>query len=336
MSYLPGLITTSTVTDSQFNRRVRARLTYFWLIIATMRFCMCISRQIFRINLVAQSGNQWIARALLLGVLEVSRQPNFERFTLGAPHPIFAETDEILWDAISGARRAYTWDGDELAANAKPLTEAQEKNRIAGQTYFESRCATCHGVDGKGVASIGPTLVESPYVIGPPETFVRIMLDGLAGPIEVNGEAWNAVMPGHRTNPEFTDDVASGVATYVRRAWGHGASAVSPKQVERLKTERTGGLWTVAELEEETINHTYEAYAGNYANQLQFAYDGRDLNIQSVYFNGVMSETKEDHFHFKPRALDVEFLWDDGVVTGLRMRMETGAVVLPKMPAEQP
>ena len=277
----------------------------------------------------------WAATSLLKGILEVSRQPNFERFLLSSPHPLFAATKPQIQDAISGARRAFTWQGDELAANAKPLTDAQTERKQAGQAYYESRCATCHGADGKGVSPIGPVLVESPYVIGPPETLIRIMLDGLSGPIEVNGESWNAVMPGHRMNPDFSDEVASGVATYVRRAWGHGASAVDPEQVAKLKSERTGGLWTVATLEAESINHNYEAYVGNYANQLQFSYDGRDLLISSVYFNGVMSETKEDHFHFKPRALDVEFIWECGVVTGARMRMETGGVVLPKMPPKE-
>ena len=277
----------------------------------------------------------WAASSLLRGILEVSRQPNFERFVLSGAHPLFAVDKPQLKDAISGARRAFTWPGDELAANAKPLTAAQNERREVGQAYYESRCATCHGVDGKGVSPIGPSLVESPYVVGPPETLVRIMLDGLSGPIEINGETWNAVMPGHRMNPDFTDEVASGVATYVRRAWGHGVSAVDPKQIETLKAERSGGLWTVATLADESINQSYEAFVGNYANQLHFTYDGRDLLISSVYFNGVMTESKEDHFHFEPRALDVEFIWQEGLVIGARMRTETGGVVLPRMPPKE-
>ena len=284
------------------------------------------------VRALAIENHDWKVRALLKGVLEVTRQPDFQRFDLGAPHPLFANPEGALREPILGARRGFTWPGDELSADAKPLTAEQNTLKAQGQDYFQARCATCHGIDGKGIPSIGPSLVESPYVIGAPETLVRIMLDGLAGPIEVAGETWNAVMPGHRANPDFTDDVASGVATYVRRAWGHGASAVTPADVGRLKQEREGGLWSVAALDEATANHRYEAYVGNYAGQLNFSYNGRELEVSSVYFNGVMSETKEDHFRFKPRALDVEFLWQAGEVTGLRMRTETGGVVLPKMP----
>ncbi len=40
-----------------------------------------------------------------------------------------------------------------------------------------------------------PPLVGSEWVTGPPETLVRIILNGLQGPIEVAGQTYNGAMP---------------------------------------------------------------------------------------------------------------------------------------------
>ena len=282
------------------------------------------------------SDARWLARSVLEGLFEVSRDSGFERISLDAPHGIFANRDQVLWPAIARARRAFTWPGDDLAADAKPLSPAQAKNREQGIAYYASRCASCHGDTGAGIASLGPPLAGASWVTGPPEVLARMVLHGLSGPISVNGQAWDGLMPGHATMPDFSDDVAAGLLTFLRRAWGHSARAVDPELVAEVRSLSAGRArpWTVAELADEPVNTDYRGYEGNYGGAefaLSFHYDGRELAVRSAIFNGPLEEQREDHFLFAPRQLQLEFvLADDGAVTGVRMQTPDGGVLLPR------
>ena len=78
---------------------------------------------------------------------------------------------------------------------------------------------------------------------------IRIVLDGLTGPIQVKGQAFNSQMPGWRA--QLSEQEIAQVITYVRKAWGNTADAVTPEQVAAVKKEtegRGGALWTADEL----------------------------------------------------------------------------------------
>ncbi|MEE2784003.1 MAG: c-type cytochrome [Pseudomonadota bacterium] len=280
-------------------------------------------------------GQRWFAAALLNGVHDVTRANGFVRYKLDGPHALFKVDDDEIWEAVAGARLAFTWPGDELAVGAKPLNAEEHARKETGARFYASGCATCHGADGMGMAGIGPRLIDSPYVTGPAEILIRIMLNGLKGPIVIGDEQWNTEMPGHGANMRFNDEVASGVATFVRRSWGHGARAVAPDLVGSIRDEDgQRGLWTDAELKTVRKNTHYKRYAGSFGRpgfRLSFSYDGESLVVSSAIFNGPMRETREDHFFFAPRGLKLEFLWSAGEVTGVRMAMESGDVVLPRI-----
>ena len=280
---------------------------------------------------------RWLQVAVLDGLYDVSRAEGFERVALQEEHPIFRTADESLWPAIARARRAFTWQGDELAAEAKPLSPEQRKHRELGADFYASRCATCHGADGAGIASLAPPLAESEWVTGPTERLVRIILHGLRGPIEVAGETWNGVMPGHVAQSDFTDEVASGLLTHLHRAWGHTGRAIDPEFVTetRRATADRQNLWTAEELANIDINTHYRMYEGRYGSPgfaLEFVYNGRGLEVKSGIFNGPMLALKEDQFLFEPRKLLIEFVLDDaGAVTGLRMPSGDGEMQLPRL-----
>lgn len=280
---------------------------------------------------------RWLAVALLEGVFAVTRDADFSRFTLTQPHPVFSHADQDLWPALSKARRAYTWPGDDLAPNAKPLSPAQENLKQQGQAYYAARCATCHGDDGRGIATMAPPLVDTEWVNGPSERLARITLHGLQGPIEVAGQTWDSVMPGHASVPQFTDDVAAGLLTFLHRSWGHTGRAIAPEFIRRIRQSESprNRLWTAEELHDIDINTHYAALAGRYGGpglQLGLDYDGQGLNVQSAIFNGPLRETREDHFVFEPRDLHLEVLWaPDNTVQGLRMVIDSGGIELPRL-----
>ncbi len=279
----------------------------------------------------------WAQQAVLTGLFETSREPGFERAVLDGPHPLFETADEALWPAVARARRGFTWVGDTLAADAKPLTPQQSELIAQGEQFYTSSCANCHGADGAGIAALGPPLADSPWVTEAPERLARIVLHGLAGPVEVAGEVWDSAMPGHKDFPNFDDRVASGLLTYLRRAWGHAGRAIDPEFIEKVREATAGrtALWTVAELEAVDINTHYVKYEGAFGRSsapTSFTFDGKDLNIDGGILVGALKELKEDHFLFEPRGIEFEFVVaDDGSVPAVRFTSGDGSVTMPRV-----
>jgi len=103
-----------------------------------------------------------------------------------------------------------------------------------GKAVFASNCAGCHGDKGQGAPSLAPPLAKNSYVTGNPKAVIHTVLDGMNGPIKVNGKAWGSgAMPpwkGSLTNAQI-----AAVITYIRSSWGNKASAVTEKQVASTK-----------------------------------------------------------------------------------------------------
>ena len=306
-------------------------------------FAARLSRQVFRaapdrmsalLDWVAAlpSSERWLQQAVLDGLFEATRDPSFARAVLPGSHPLFAlDDDDALWPAVARARRAFTWNGDDLAAGLAPLSPSQEARMALGAQWYARICANCHGRDGRGQGALGPVLVDSPWVNGGPERLARIVLHGLHGPIDVAGATWNSSMPGQVTAPEFTDDVASGLLTWLRRAWGHVQRPVDPELVAEIRRETAGrGPWTVAELREIPANTHYRRYAGRFgppASALEFVHDGERLvlNPGGGVLSGPLVDEGAGRFLLESRGLRLEFrIEDDGTVPSVRMVRSSG------------
>jgi len=104
-----------------------------------------------------------------------------------------------------------------------------------GKKVFDSYCLSCHQSDGNGVPRLNPPLVKTEYVSGDKKKLIGIVLNGLQGEIEVDGETYNNVMASHDF---LTDQQIADVLTYVRNSFGNKFSAVTPAEV---KTARASG-----------------------------------------------------------------------------------------------
>lgn len=136
----------------------------------------------------------------------------------------------------------------EEPAPAMTAEEAARFNR--GRRHYRS-CNSCHGNDGRGLEGLGPSLVDSPWVVGSPERLTALVLHGIEGPIEVHGEIWDDLMPGFAADPRLPDTAIAALLTYIRRSWGNAADPVSPELVTAVR-EGIGDRidpWTVQELE---------------------------------------------------------------------------------------
>lgn len=125
------------------------------------------------------------------------------------------------------------------------------KRYIAGRDAYMKACIECHQADGGGVAETFPPLAGSEWVKGDRETLVRIILGGVAGPIEVKGLKFNGAMPGHLLS---SDAEVAEIASFVRYAFGEIIEdAITPAEVKALRPaveKRKFMPWTVKELRE--------------------------------------------------------------------------------------
>jgi mono/diheme cytochrome c family protein len=149
-------------------------------------------------------------------------------------------------EAAAPATGAAAAPAQGSAAPAKPATAAVDIE--AGKAQYMAICVACHQPTGLGLFPVFPPLVNSEYVKGNPERLVAIILSGVMGPITVDGKAYNNMMPPQ--GAVLTDTKISQVASYVRSAFGEGASPITVEQVAeaRKKHGTRATAWTEAEL----------------------------------------------------------------------------------------
>lgn len=100
-----------------------------------------------------------------------------------------------------------------------------------------SNCMSCHQANGRGLPPVYPPLRASPIVMGDPSVLVRIVMHGLEGRVEVDGQVYNQVMP---AAPVRSDEEIAAVLTYVRSAWGNNSEPIDPAFVARVRDETKG------------------------------------------------------------------------------------------------
>jgi mono/diheme cytochrome c family protein len=119
--------------------------------------------------------------------------------------------------------------------------------REIGRRVF-ANCMACHQATGLGLPGIFPPLAGSEWALGPEERIIRIVLNGLNGPITVKDSRFNNPMPAF--GALLRDEQIAGVLTYVRSEWGNSAPAVSPDKVKEIRAAAAArpGPWTPEEL----------------------------------------------------------------------------------------
>lgn len=112
---------------------------------------------------------------------------------------------------------------------------------------YQTVCATCHQAEGQGVPGAFPPLAGSEWILGAPETPIRIVLLGLTGEIEVKGVKYNAIMP---PPPALSDEQVAEAVTYARTHFGNKASEVDAALVKQVRESLAGRTtsWTAQEL----------------------------------------------------------------------------------------
>jgi nitrite reductase (NO-forming) len=78
-----------------------------------------------------------------------------------------------------------------------------------------------------------PPLAASDLLAATPRRAVQIVLNGLSGPLTVNGKAYNGVMP---PMSQLNDDALANILTFVTHSWDNkGPPAFSAAEVKAVR-----------------------------------------------------------------------------------------------------
>jgi mono/diheme cytochrome c family protein len=133
------------------------------------------------------------------------------------------------------------------AAASNVFVKASDEQMKRGAAVYARTCIACHQPTGLGLPPVFPPLANAPIVAGNPELPVKFILQGLMGPITVNGMTYNSMMP---PVAGVSDADIADVLTYVRQSFGNKANAVTADQVKAIRAANAARTapWTTAEL----------------------------------------------------------------------------------------
>jgi len=166
-----------------------------------------------------------------LGMLKVDGEGNL---------PVYSgkEVDNVyLGDKVVAEDLSIVSD----VTQAELTGSATKEQRIAaGRVLYNGTCSVCHQQNGEGLAGVFPPLANSDYLMADANRAIEVVLNGLVGPVTVNGSPFNSVMP---PMSQLNDDEIANILTFTLNNWGNEGDTVSPDDVAavRAATERTEG-----------------------------------------------------------------------------------------------
>ena len=202
-----------------------------------------------RVRLEAIVAASWLNKEDGLAILEVANEHPKDDW-MQKPF----ETSLAHLNGMSVKNMVVNPDGSVVFQEAAKEAKASN-SRLKGEelTLFqmgkaiysrEGFCITCHQPDGKGLSASGfPPLAGTKWVNGNEERFIKIVLNGLMGPIEVLGKDYPGQVPMTPYGGMLNDKEVAAVMTYVRNSFGNEASVISPDKVKAVRAaikDKTG------------------------------------------------------------------------------------------------
>jgi len=127
-------------------------------------------------------------------------------------------------------------DSEANSESARSEPEHVEQSRAGageaeagpGPELYLAYCAACHRDDGSGIGSIYPPLDRSDFLEDRERT-IDAILNGLQGPITIDGKEYNGTMP--PLPPMYDDETAAAVINYVVDRFGGGSWQTTAEEV---------------------------------------------------------------------------------------------------------
>jgi glucose/arabinose dehydrogenase len=136
-------------------------------------------------------------------------------------------------------RIMYYEDGipgyNEMPVTAAAQTSSEEEideALLPGMKVYQTYCASCHMMSGKGAPGMNPPLIDTKWVLGDKERLIKVVLNGLSDPIEIKGEIYQNIMASHAF---LTDQQIADVLSFIRNNWGNSASYITVDEVAETR-----------------------------------------------------------------------------------------------------
>jgi mono/diheme cytochrome c family protein len=112
---------------------------------------------------------------------------------------------------------------------------ASDPTMVAGTAIYRDQCSACHGLDGKGVAELFPSIADSSMVrSNDPTTSIRIVLRG-ARSVGTSAQPTASGMPSYGW--QLDDSEVAAVLTYIRNSWGAAGHPIESEQVSKVRRD---------------------------------------------------------------------------------------------------
>lgn len=172
----------------------------------------------------------------------------FRAFNKGALGLMIVEGDDNK-AVYSGKEVDEVYLGDKAAGgNVVPeavaiAAQAHKEGKLtldmqiaAGKVLYKGTCSACHQPDGKGLPDLFPPLSGSDFLLADSRRAIEIVLNGLSGPVKVNGKDYNSVMA---PLSQLNDDEIAHILTFVNNGFGNKGDRVLPEDVTKVRATTT-------------------------------------------------------------------------------------------------
>ena len=163
----------------------------------------------------------------------------FRAFNKGALGMITVEGEEDK-TIYSGkvAENVYLPEGSAVQSISSPQPERKraankEEQMLYGKRVYEANCQACHQGSGEGIPGAFPPLAKSDFLNEDPIRAIDVVIHGLKGPIKVNGQSFDSIMPAM----QLPDEEVANVLTYVLNSWENEGGTVSIEQVTERRAD---------------------------------------------------------------------------------------------------
>lgn len=120
------------------------------------------------------------------------------------------------------------------AAATQPTGGGLTASLERGKQVYLAQCLACHMADAGGVPNMNPPLIKTKWILGNKTTLVRVVLKGMTGQVDIDGDTYQNVMAPHS---DLTDQQIADVLTYVRNNFGNKASRVTAAEVKAIRAQ---------------------------------------------------------------------------------------------------
>ena len=103
----------------------------------------------------------------------------------------------------------------------------------AGADLYRIQCSACHGPEGKGIPGVFPPLAGSDFLRDRREQALRAPMEGVQGPLTVNGVTYQAQMPA----VALKDDQMVELFNFIFKAWGNDLPATNLAEIGAVRAK---------------------------------------------------------------------------------------------------